>query len=173
MVENAVEITNNTFIRSTIDPEAAANLGSSSWFSSVTQAASPYMTPLIITGAAIAAILIVAILAKLMLGRSSESGAVNINNYNTADSSPSNTNKVDVDTGSIDVDTAKNDNPPQHPAQLDLAVVEQGEEDINQADDEEEETRIWKILDKAAHLRSARERLAVDKWAMHQDPFQM
>ena len=155
-----MEITNNTFIRSTIDPEAAANLGSSSWFSSVTQAASPYMTPIIITGAAIATILIGAILAKLMLRRSSESGAVNINNYNTADSSPSNTNKVDVDTGSVEVDTAKNDSSSPHPAQHNLAVAEQGEEDIHQADDEEEEVRIWKILDKAVHLRSPRERRA-------------
>ena len=55
LVEDAVEITNNTFIRSAIDPEAAADLGSTSWFRTVTQAASPYKTPLIIIGAVIAA----------------------------------------------------------------------------------------------------------------------
>ena len=94
LVEDAVEITNNTFIRSTTDPEAAANHGTASWFKTFTQAASPYKTPLIITGAVIAAMLVMAIPAKLLMGRSRDSGAVNINNYNTANSSSNNTNKV-------------------------------------------------------------------------------
>ena len=173
LVEDAVEITNNTFIRSTIDPEAAANLGSSSWFSSVTQAASSYKTPLIITGAIVAAMLAVAVPAKMMLGKSGESGAVNINNFNTANSSSNNANKVDVDAGSMDVDSAETGNPPLHPAQHNPAIAEQGEEEIHQAEVEDEEVRIWKILDKAAHLRSPQERIAIDKWSMQQDPFQM
>ena len=91
-MEDAVEITNDTFIRSTTDPEAAANLGSASWFKTFTQAASPYKTPLIITGAVIATMLAMAIPAKLMMGRSRDSGAVNVNNYNTANSSNENSN---------------------------------------------------------------------------------
>ena len=101
--------------------------------------------------------LAVAIPAKVMLGRSGESGAVNINNYSMANSSSNNTNKV-IEQGEEEVHQA---------------VIEQGEEEVHQAEEEEEEVRIWKILDKAVHLRSPRERLAVDKWTMQQDPFQM
>merc|ERR1739846_118062 len=52
LVEDEVNITNDTFIRSTFDPETGASFGSSSWFNSVTQSANSYKTPLIIAGAA-------------------------------------------------------------------------------------------------------------------------
>ena len=97
LVEDLVEITNNTFIRSTIDPEAAADFGPAAWFRSFTQAASPYQTPLIITGAVIATMLVMAIPAKLMMGRSRDTGAVNVNNYNTANSSADNSNTVEIE----------------------------------------------------------------------------
>ena len=74
LVEDAVEITNNTFIRSTTDPEDEANLGSSSWFNSVTRSASSYKTPLIIVGAIFAVILAATFPARMMLRKTSESG---------------------------------------------------------------------------------------------------
>ena len=117
--------------------------------------------------------LAVAIPAMVMLRRTSESGAVNINNYNTANSSSNNTNKVDIDADSVDVDAAKSDSPTLSPASRNLAFTEQGEEAVHPAGEEGEEERVWKILDKAVHLRTPRERLAVDKWTMQQDPFQM
>ena len=166
LVEDAVEITNNTFIRSTNDPEAGANFGSSSWFKSVTQSASSYRTPLIITGAIFAIILAAAIPARMMLRKTSESGAVNINNYNTAKPSSNNSNKLDVDMGNMDVD-------PLYPALHDPAAVEQEEEEVLQAEEEDEEVKIWKILKKAAHLCSPKERIAVDNWSMQQDSFQL
>ena len=166
LVEDAVEITNNTFVRSTTDPEAAANLGTTSWLKTFTQAANPYKTPLIITGAIITAILVMAVPAKILMGRSGNPGAVNINNYNTAKPSSNNSNKLDVDMGNMEVD-------PLYPALHDPAAAEQEEEEVLQAEEEDEEVKIWKILKKAAHLRSAKERIAVDNWSKQQDPFQL
>merc|ERR1739844_109717 len=65
LVEDEVNITNNTFIRSTYDPEAGASFGSSSWFNSVTQSANSYKTPLIIAGAATAIMLAAAVSARM------------------------------------------------------------------------------------------------------------
>ena len=73
-------------------------------------------------------------------------GAVNINNYNTANSSSNNSNKVDVDTGSMEVD-------PLYLALHGPAAAKQDEEEVLQAEEENEEVKIWKILKKAAHLR--------------------
>ena len=101
-----------------------------------------------------------------MLRKTSESGAVNKNNYNTAKPSSNNSNKLDVDMGNMDVD-------PLYPALHDPAAVEQEEEEVLQAEEEDEEVKIWKILKKAAHLRSAKERIAVDNWSKQQDPFQL
>ena len=102
----------------------------------------------------------------MMLRKTSESGAVNINNYNTAKSSSNNSNKVDVDMGSMEVN-------PLYPALHGLAAAEQEEEEVLQAEEEDEEVKIWKILKKAAHLRSPMERIAVDNWSKQQDPFQL
>ena len=170
LVEDAVEITNNTFVRSTTDPEAAANLGTTSWLKTFTQAANPYKTPLIITGAIITAILVMAVPAKILMGRSGNPGAVNINNYNTANSSSNNTNKVDMDADSVDLEIEEPNSPAPPPA---IAAIEQAEEGVHPAIEEGEEVKIWKILEKAVHLRTPGERLAVDKWSLQQDPFQM
>ena len=40
-------------------------------------------------------------------------------------------------------------------------------------EEKEEEEKIWKILGKAAYLRTSREQLAADEWTKQQDPFQM
>ena len=60
--------------------------------------------------------------------------------------------------GGIEVD-------PLFPALHGPAAAEQEEED--------EEVKIWKILRKAAHLRSPMERIAADNWQKQQDPFQL
>ena len=101
-----------------------------------------------------------------MLKKTSEAGGVNINNYNTTKASSNNSNKVDGDMGSIEVD-------PLYPALHGPAAAEQEEEEISQAEEEDEEVKIWKILKKAAHLRSPMERIAADNWSKQQDPFQL
>ena len=166
LVEDEVNITNDTFIRSIYDPEAGASFGSSSWLNSITQSASSYGTPLIIAGVALAIVVAAAVPARMMLKKTSEAGGVNINNYNTNKASSNNSNKVDGDMGSIEVD-------PLYPALHGPAAAEQEEEEVSQAEEEDEEVKIWKILQKAAHMRSPMERIAVDNWSKQQDPFQL
>ena len=113
--------------------------------------------------------LVMAIPAKLMMGRSRDSGAVNVNNYNTANSSTGNSNNVE-----IEVEAPGEPNcPAPSPAPYNIAAIEQVEEAVHPAVEEGEEEKIWKILEKAVHLRTPQERLAVDKWTVQQDPFQM
>ena len=68
--------------------------------------------------------------------------------------------------GSMEVD-------PLYPALHGPAAAEQEEEEVLQAEEEDEEVKIWKILKKATHVRSPKERIAVDNWSMQQDPFQL
>ena len=145
-----------------MDPAVGASLGSSSWFKSVTQSASSYRTPLIIIGIIISAVILAAAIpAGMMLKKTSGTKGVNINNYNSTQASSNNSNKVDGDMGGIEVD-------PLFPALHGPAAAEQEEEE-----DDDEEVKIWKILRKAAHLRSPMERIAADNWAKNQDPFQL
>ena len=157
LVEETVEITNSTFIRSIIDPAAAASLGPASWFKSFTQAASPYQTPLIITGAVVAAMLVMAIPARLIMGRSRDTGAVNFNNYNTANSSSDNANTVE-----IEVEAPAEPNCPAPPP---AAVAPYNIAAIGELD----EKQMKVILLKAVHLRTPWERLAADKWTEQQN----
>ena len=162
LVEDEVDITNNTFIRSTMDPAVGASSESSSWFKSVTQSASSYRTPLIIIGIIISAVILAAAIpAGMMLKKTSGTKGVNINNYNSTQASSNNSNKVDGDMGGIEVDSL-------FPALHGPAAAGQEEEE-----EEDEEVKIWKILRKAAHLRSPMERIAADNWQKRQDPFQL
>ena len=68
--------------------------------------------------------------------------------------------------GSIEVD-------PLYPALHGPAAAEQEEEEVPQAEEEDEEMEIWKILRKAAHLRSPLERIAADNWSRQQNPFHL
>ena len=110
--------------------------------------------------------LAVAISGRMMLKKTSEAGGLNINNYNTPTASSNNSNKVDGNIGSIEAD-------PLYPALHGPAAAEQEEEEISQAEEEDEEVEIWKILQKAVHLRSPMERIAADNWSKQQDPFQL
>ena len=125
-----MEITNNTFIRSTNDPEARANLGSSSWFKSVTQSASSYKTPLIIAGAATAIMLAAAVSARMMLRKTSEEKGVNINNYNTNKASADNSNNMEGNMVGIEMN-------PLYPVLHGQAVAEEEEENDSRAGDGE------------------------------------
>ena len=62
---------------------------------------------------------------------------------------------------------------PLYPALHGPAAAEQDDEDVSQAEEEDEDMRIWKILRKAAHLRSPMERIAANNWEKQQDPFQL
>ena len=101
-----------------------------------------------------------------MLKKASAAGGVNINNFNSNNAPSVNSNKVDGAMIGIEVDQL-------YPALPDQAAAEQGEEEVSQAEEEDEEVRIWKILRKAVHLRSPMERIAADNWAKQQDPFQL
>ena len=68
--------------------------------------------------------------------------------------------------GGIEVD-------PLYPALHGPAAAEQEEEEVPQVEEEDEETEIWRILRKAAHLRSPMERIRADNWSKQQDPFQL
>ena len=101
-----------------------------------------------------------------MLKKTSEAGGINFNTYNTPMASSNNSNKVDGNIGGIEAG-------PLYPALHGPATVEQEEEDIIQVEEEDEEVEIWKILQKAVHLRSPMERIAADNWSKQQDPFQL
>ena len=167
LVEDEVKITNDTFIRNTYNPEGGDIFGSSSWLDSVTQAGSPYRTPLIVIGIIISAVVLAAAVpAGMMLKKTGEAGGVNINNYTTNKASADNSNKVDGNMGGIEANL--------HPALLGPAAAEQEEGEVPQAEEEEEEELdILRILRKAAHLRSPAERIRADDWARLQDPFQL
>ena len=152
IVEDAVEMTNETFIGSTIDLAAAASLESASWFSSFSQAATSYQTPIIIVGSIVAAMLVMAIPAKLMINRSRETDAVNVNNYNSANSSSDNSKTVEIEM-EAPVEPNCPSPPPAVVAPYNLAAI--GEVTKEQMD---------VILSKAVHLRTPWEGLAVDKW---------
>ena len=98
--------------------------------------------------------LAVAIPAKVMLGRSGESGAVNINNYNTANSSTSNSNNVDIEVEA----PAEPNCPAPSPAPYNIAAIV-----------EVEEEKMKTILNKAVHLRTPWEWLAADRWTLQQE----
>ena len=162
LVEDEVKITNDTFSRSTYSPEDEASSGSSSWLDSVTQAGSPYRTPLIIIGIITSAVaLAAAVLAGMILKETSEAGGVNNNNHNTNNASANNSNKVDGNMGGIEMD-------PLYPALHSPAAAEQEEEEVPRVEEEDEETERWRILKKAPHLRSPMERVAADDWARQQ-----
>ena len=53
-----------------------------------------------------------------------------------------------------------------------MGGIEAAAED-EEEEEENEELRIWDILKKAVHLRSAKEKIAAEEWAKRQDPFQL
>ena len=147
-MEDEVAITNDTFVRSPVDITTGVSSKPMSWIQSI---ASSYKTPLIVIGIIITAVILAALVpAGMMLKKTDEAKGVNINNYNSTQASSNNSNQVDGDMGGI------------------AAAAEDEEEE-----DENEEVKIWKILKKAAHLRSAKERIAAEDWSKRQDPFQL
>ena len=153
LVEEEVELKNNTFSRSFIPPAAAASQGATSWFESFSQSAKLYQTPLSIAGAVVAAMMVMALPAKLMLSKSRDAGAVNVNNYNTANSSADNSNTVETPVE------------PTCPASSSPSVAPYNIEAIEELDVK----KMKVILEKKIHLRSAWERLAADKWTQQQN----
>ena len=142
MVEEAVELTNETFIGSTIDPAATASLESASWFSSFNQAASSYQTPVIVGGSVIAAMLVMAIPAKLMLNKSGETGAVNVNNYNSVNTSSDSSKTVEIEV-EMPVEPNCPSPPPVIVAPYNLAAIGEVKKEEMEA-----------ILAKEVHLRT-------------------
>ena len=76
--EKEVEITNKTFIRNNIPPSSTTF---QSTFS-LPKTSVAYQTPLIITGAILATIIIMAITARFIMTRSTKENPINSNNYN-------------------------------------------------------------------------------------------
>ena len=147
-MEDEEAITYNTFVRSPMDIASGVSSKSTSWVQSI---ASSYKTPLIIIGVIITAVILAALVpAGMMWKKTAETKGVNINNYNSTQASSNNSNQVDGDMGGI------------------AAATEDEEEE-----DENEEVKIWKILKKAVHLRSAKEQIAAEDWSKRQDPLQL
>ena len=94
LVEKEVEINRTTFVKSEVPPPSAAIRESTSLLHSIKL----YQTPLIITGAVLAAILLMALPAKLMMNRSGNDKPINFNNYNSANSSNINSNSNTMET---------------------------------------------------------------------------
>ena len=141
-------ITNNTFVRSPVDITSGVSSKPMSWIQSIV---SSYKIPLIVIGVIITAVILAALVpAGMMLKKTGGVKGVNINNYNSTQASSNNSNQVDGDMGGI------------------AAAAEEKEEE-----EENEELKIWEILKKAAHLRSAKERIAAEDWSKEQDPFQL
>ena len=163
LVEDEVKISNNTFSRSTFNPEDGARFGSSSWLDSVTQAGSPYRTPLIVIGVIISAVVLAAAVpAGMMLRKTSEGKGVNINNYNTNKASADNSNNMEGNMVGIEMN-------PLYPVLHGQAAAEEEEEnDVDMAVD----AGMCKILRKPAHLRSPTERILAENWAK-KNPFQV
>ena len=91
-MEDEVAITNDTFVRSTVDPAAGASSKSLSWIKS---AANSYRTPLIVIGIIISAVILAAAVpAGMMLKKTDGTKGININNYNSTQASSINPNQV-------------------------------------------------------------------------------
>lgn len=152
IVEDAVEVTNDTFIENTAIPATSASLESTSWFNSIIKAVSSYQTPVIVGGAIIAAMLVMAIPAKLMLNKSGKTGGVNVSNYITVNTSSDSSKTVEIEV--------ENPIEPNCPLPPPVVVAPYNLAAIGEVKREE----MQKILLKKVHLRTPWERLAVDKW---------
>ena len=141
IVEKEVEISNNTFIRSDI-PLPSTPLSNFS-FHRMTM---DYQTHLIIAGAVIIAIIVMAITVRFIMTRSSKDSQVNVINYNTANSGYDNAIMID-----------QPDPVPSPPVQAKLST-----DDFDHID-------VEKILKKEVHLRNGWERMAVTRYSQRQN----
>ena len=128
-------------------------LESRSWFQSL---ANSYKIPLIVIGIIIMAVILAAVIpAGMMWKKTGAVGGVSIKNYNSNLVSSDNSNKVDGDLGGAMIG-------PLIPDPIDPVAADQETE-------EEEELDIVGILNKPAHLRSAREMIAAEDWAKQEE----
>ena len=101
--------------------------------------------------------------AKLMVNKARETGAVNVNNYNTANSSTDNYNTANSSTDNSN--TVETPAEPSCPASPPPTVAPYNIEAIEELDLK----KMKVILDKEVHLRNAWERLAADRWSQRQN----
>ena len=151
-VEDAVEVNNDTFIGDNITLAASASLESLPWYNTITQAISTYQTPVIAGGVVIAAILLMALPAKLMMQKSGGASGVNVNNYNSVNTSSDSSKTVE-----LDVEVPIRPNCPPLPQ---IIVAPYNMDAIGELKKEE----MAAILKKEVHLRTPWEKKAAGKW---------
>ena len=151
-IEDAMEVNNDTFIGANITLAASASLESLPWYNTFTQAISTYQTPVIAGGVVIAAILLMALPAKLIMQKSGGASGVNVNNYNSVNTSSDSSKTVE-----LDVEVPIRPNCPPLPQ---IVVAPYNMDAIGELKKEE----MAAILKKEVHLRTPWEKKAPGKW---------